>query len=129
VRVAGKVTLDLPEFFSPAVERSGGVVTIKLLIGGERRPASGEEVFEDRSPIDGSVVARAAKGDAGDVEAAIDAARAARQGFRGLSAAARLEICQRAAQILGEHADELVGAIVVDLGREAPGLFDRRVHC
>ena len=117
IRLSGKVTLDLPRFFSPAVERSGDGLTTNLLIGGEWRPATGGEVFEDRSPIDGSVVARAAKGTAEDVTAAIEAARDARAEFRGLPAAARLEICQRAAGILEEHADTFVDAIVVDLGK------------
>ena len=117
IRLSGKVTLDLPSFFSPAVEQSGDGLTTKLLIGGEWRPATGGEVFEDRSPIDGSVVARAAKGTAEDVTAAIEAARDARAEFRGLPAAARLEICQRAAAILEDHADTFVDAIVVDLGQ------------
>lgn len=117
IQLCGDVTLDLPSFFSPAVERSGGGLTTRLSIGGEWRPATGGEVFDDRSPIDGSVIARAAKGTSDDVTAAIDAAREARDGFRGMSAAARLEICQRAAAILSEHADEFVHAIVVDLGK------------
>lgn len=117
VRLNGEVTLDVPLFFSPAVERADGVVATRLLIGGEWRPASGGETFDDRSPIDGSVVARAAKGTADDVKAAIAAARDARDDFRRLPAAARLEICQRAAEILGEHADTFVDAIVVDLGK------------
>ena len=117
IRLCGDVTLDLPDFFSPAVERAGGVLTTRLLIGGEWKPATGDEVFEDRSPIDGSVVARVAKGSADDVEAAIAAARGARDGFRGLPASARLEICQRGAEILTQHLDTFVAAIVADLGK------------
>jgi glyceraldehyde-3-phosphate dehydrogenase [NAD(P)+] len=117
IRLSGEVTLDLPSFFSPAVDRSAGALTTRLLIGGEWRPATGGDVFDDRCPIDGSVIAGAAKGTADDVTAAIDAARDAREGFRGMSAAARLEICQRAAEILTEHADDFVDAIVVDLGK------------
>lgn len=117
IRLSGDVTLDLPTFFSPAVERAGGGLTTRLLIGGEWRPATGEEVFEDRTPIDGSVVARVAKASKDDVEAAIAAAREARGGFRGLPASARLEICQRGAEILAEHAASVVSAIVTDLGK------------
>ncbi|MDQ4091581.1 MAG: aldehyde dehydrogenase family protein [Actinomycetota bacterium] len=117
IELCGKVSLDLPSFFSPAVEQTADGLTTKLLIGGEWRPATGGEVFEDRSPIDGSVVARAAKGTADDVSAAIEAARDARAEFRALSAADRLEICQRASQILEDHADSFVDAIVVDLGK------------
>ena len=117
VRLCGDVSLDLPHFFSPAVERADGGLTTRLLIGGEWRAATGDEVFEDRSPIDGSVVARVAKGSAGDVESAIAAAREAREGFRALPASARLEICQRGAEILGDHLDSFVAAIVTDLGK------------
>ena len=117
IRLCGDVTLDLPPFFSPAVDRADGGLTTKLLIGGEWRAATGDEVFEDRSPIDGSVVARVAKGSSDDVEAAIAAARLAREGFRTLPAANRLEMCQRAADILGDHFDTLVNAIVADLGK------------
>lgn len=117
VRLSGDVTLDLPDFFSSAVERAGDGLTTRLLIGGEWRPATGDEVFEDRSPIDGSVLVRAAKASADDVEAAIAAARDAREGFRTLPAAARLQICERAAEILGDHLDTFVAAVVADLGK------------
>jgi glyceraldehyde-3-phosphate dehydrogenase [NAD(P)+] len=118
IDLRGDVTLDLPHFFSPAVERAdGGTLETKLLIGGEWRPAAGHEVFEDRSPIDGSVVARVAKASVGDVESAITAAREARGDFRGLPASARLEICRRGAEILDEHLDSFVAAIVADLGK------------
>ncbi|MFP5319328.1 MAG: aldehyde dehydrogenase family protein [Acidimicrobiia bacterium] len=117
IRLCGEVTVDLPDFFSPAADRAGGHLTTRLLIGGVWTPAADGEVFENRSPIDGNVVSRAAKASAGDVEAAIAAATRAREGFRGLPAAARLEICQRAADILGEHFETFVAAIVADLGK------------
>ncbi|HVL04969.1 MAG TPA: aldehyde dehydrogenase family protein [Acidimicrobiales bacterium] len=117
VRLCGEVSLDLPDFFSPAVERTAGGLTTRLLIGGEWKPATGDEVFEDRSPIDGSVVLRAAKASKEDVEAAVAAARQAREGFKGLPASERLEICQRGADVLGEHFDSFVAAIVADLGK------------
>lgn len=91
IPLCGDVTLDLPSFFSPAIERDGGVLTTRLLIGGEWMAATGGEVFEDRSPVDGSLLARPAKASADDVKAAIAAARDARNGFRALPAAARLE--------------------------------------
>ncbi len=117
IRLYGDVTLDLPPFFSPALERAANGLRTRLLIGGEWRPATGDEVFEDRSPIDGSVLARVAKGSGDDVKSAIAAARQARDGFRGLPAAARLEVCQRAAEILGDHFDAFVATVVADLGK------------
>ena len=117
VRLRGKVCVDLPDLFSPALDRAGERVSTRLLIGGEWRPATGEEEFENRSPIDSSVVSRAAKASAEDVEAAIAAATRARADFRTMPAAGRLEICQRAAEVLGEHFDAFVAAIVADLGK------------
>jgi glyceraldehyde-3-phosphate dehydrogenase [NAD(P)+] len=115
--LCGDVTLDLPRFFSPAVDQADGGLTTRLLIGGDWRPATGGEVFEDRTPIDGSVLARVAKASADDVKAAIAAARQARDGLRALPAAARLEMCQHAAEILGDHLDSFVAAVVADLGK------------
>ncbi|MDP9441816.1 MAG: aldehyde dehydrogenase family protein [Actinomycetota bacterium] len=117
IELRGDVTLDLPRFFSPAIERADGALTTRLLIGGEWRLATGDEVFEDRSPIDGSVLARPAKASADDVKAAIAAAREARDGFRTQPAAARLETCQRAAEILHDHLADFVAAVVADLGK------------
>ena len=127
IRLCGDVSLDVPSFFAPAVERADGGLTTRLLIGGEWRPATDDEVFEDRSPIDGSIVARVAKAAADDVESAIAAARQAREAFKGMPASARLGICQRGAEILREHRDDFVAAIVADLGK-TPDQARSEVH-
>jgi acyl-CoA reductase-like NAD-dependent aldehyde dehydrogenase len=117
VMLCGEVTLDVPDFFRPALERGEGGLATRLLRGGEWKPAAGDEVFDDRSPIDGTVVAKVAKASKDDVVSAIGAARDAREDFKGLPASARLEICQRGAEILREHFDSFVDAIVTDLGK------------
>jgi len=117
VEVHDDVRVEVSQFFHPAVRSTDGVPDLRLLVGGEWRTAAEGEVFDVRSPIDGSVIARAAKASVDDVEEAIAAARQARGEFRGLPAATRLEICARAAEILGEHADSFVNAIVADLGK------------
>jgi len=117
IRLRGDVRVDLPDFFSPAVDRTGGALTTRLLVGGEWRPAAGDRTFENRSPIDASVVSRAARASTEDVEAAIAAAARARADFRTLPAADRLEICQRAAEMLDSHFDTFVCTIVADLGK------------
>ncbi|MCA1692488.1 MAG: aldehyde dehydrogenase family protein [Actinobacteria bacterium] len=119
VQVEDEVRLDVPEFFSPAVGRTGDALDLQLLIDGTWRPATDDETFDVRSPIDGTVIARAAKASAADVESAIAAAGEAREGFKAEPAAARLEICTRAAEIVDEQADTLVAAIVTDLGKTA----------
>ena len=117
VRVDGPVQVRPPEVFRPAVEPGDGAPTLRLLIDGTWRPAGGGDTFEVRSPIDGSVIARAAKGSTDDVEAAIAAARAARARFRATPAAERLAVCTRAARILDQHFDAFVQAIVADIGK------------
>lgn len=117
VQVHDEVVVDVSEFFRPAILATDAVPDLQLLIGGEWRAASKGEVFDVRSPIDGSVIARAAKATGDDVEDAIAAARQARAGFRAEPAATRLDICARAAEILAEHADSFNRAIVADLGK------------
>ncbi|HEV2071384.1 MAG TPA: aldehyde dehydrogenase family protein, partial [Acidimicrobiales bacterium] len=105
VQVSGTVRLELPELFAPALAPGDGneVPGLQLLIDGTWRPAASGETFEVRSSIDGNVIATAAKASADDVEAAISAARRNRDHFRSLPAAARLEICAEAAEILDRH--------------------------
>ena len=117
IQVQGAVRVDVPEFFRPAIVPGDGVPELRLLVGGSWRTAAKGEAFDVRSPIDGSVIARAAKASTDDVEEAIAAARQARGAFRATPAATRLEMCARAASILAEHADTFTGAIVADLGK------------
>ncbi len=87
VQVHDEVRIDVSEFFRPAVVPTDDVADLQLLVGGEWRAAAKGEVFEVRSPIDGNLIARAAKASGDDVEEAIAAARRARDAGRGLWAA------------------------------------------
>ncbi len=117
VQVREPVRVDVADFFHPAAVPGDDVPTLQLFVGGAWRPAAGGETFDVRSPIDGGVIARAAKASAGDVEDAIVAARENREAFRRLPAAERLEICTRAASILEQNRQAFVDAIVADLGK------------
>ena len=118
-----QVTLDVPDLFGPAVGGEGGGGTsgeppvLQLLVGGEWRAAASGETFDVTSPIDGSIFARAQKGGADDLEAAVAAAKDARPKFRSTPAAERLEICERAGAILTENTETFVQTIVTDLGK------------
>jgi acyl-CoA reductase-like NAD-dependent aldehyde dehydrogenase len=102
----------------PAVASDGdGVPVLRLLIGGQWREAGDGDVFDVRSPIDGTVIARAQKSGKSDIASAIGAARAARAEFRRMPAAERLELCEEAAEMMAEHLDAFVDAIVTDLGK------------
>jgi glyceraldehyde-3-phosphate dehydrogenase (NADP+) len=117
VEISQPVRIEIPDFFAPAVRTADELPHLHLLVGGDWVPAASGDTFDVRSPIDGSVVAHAAKAAADDVEAAITAARQAREGFRSLPAARRLEICEQAAEILDERSEAFVHAIVSDLGK------------
>ena len=117
VQVHDKVRFDPPDFFSTAMAPDGDAPSLRLLVEGKWRPAASGETFDVVSPIDGSVIARAAKGSVDDVEAAIASARDSRESFRSLPAATRLGICADAAGILREHRDTFVEAIVADIGK------------
>ena len=116
--VAGKPALDLPALFDVAAEKSDGdPPTLQLLVGGRWRGAQSGETFDVTSPIDGSVIARAQKADENDIKSAIEAARTARSDFRAVPASERLEICKKAAELLEEHLDAFIEAVVLDLGK------------
>jgi acyl-CoA reductase-like NAD-dependent aldehyde dehydrogenase len=117
IEISEKPRLGLPGFFDPAIPPDGGTPVAHLLVAGKWRPSSTGEELDVRSPIDGSVVARAARASVDDVEEAIAAARESRAAFRSLPAAERLGICAHAAGILAEHHDAFVAAIVADLGK------------
>ncbi len=117
-RLDEPVTLQPSDLFGAALERGGeGPPTLQLNVDGEWRAAASGETFDVVSPIDGSVVARAQKGSNDDLEAAIAAAKAARARFRSMPSAERLEICERAGDILADHSEDFVQAIVADLGK------------
>jgi acyl-CoA reductase-like NAD-dependent aldehyde dehydrogenase len=117
-RVSHPTAVELPELAEKAVvSAQGEPPTLQLLIDGEWRPAASGETFEVRSPIDDNEIAVAQAADEKDVEAAIDAALKARTRFREMTAAERIEICERAAETMSEHFDAFVDAIVVDLGK------------
>ena len=117
IEISEQARVDVPDFFSTAIAPDGGTPVLNLSVGGKWLPASAGGTFDVRSPIDGTVIARAAKGTVDDVEHAIATAREARAVFRGMPAAERLEICAHAATILHGHHDAFVAAIVADLGK------------
>jgi acyl-CoA reductase-like NAD-dependent aldehyde dehydrogenase len=117
IEITDKVKVQVSDFFSPAVERDGDVLRLQLFVDGKWQPAESGDEFDVISPIDGGVIARAAKASTDDVERAIGVARESRAEFRQLPAAERLEICERAAEILDQQLDCLVDVITVDLGK------------
>lgn len=110
-------TIDFPELFAPMLLDREPTPVTGLLIGGKWTQAQSGETQQILSPIDGSVIAHAQQGDEADVERAVEAAVAARGELRSMTAAERLHLCERAAEILRSHLDAVAHAIVVDLGK------------
>ncbi len=112
------VAVEVPHRFAPLLSEGDSELPVfQLYIDGRWRRAGTGETFDVRSPIDGSVIARAQKGGTEDVEAAITAAAEARSRFALMPAAERLAICERAGDILAESTSTFVSAIVVNLGK------------
>ena len=87
-----------------------------MLIGDERRMH--DEQFDDRSPIDTSmVVARFPIGTKRDVQDAIAAARAAFPAWRDLGWERRLELLRRAADIISERQFEYAALMALEVGK------------
>jgi acyl-CoA reductase-like NAD-dependent aldehyde dehydrogenase len=82
-------------------------------IGGER--VGGAERFEDRSPIDGSLLAEVARADANVVDRAVQAAREAFPAWAALGAAGRAEHLRRLADLIDANVDRLAELECADM--------------
>ncbi len=90
-------------------------LTHALYVNGE--PRSGEGTYEDRSPIDGTLVGRFAKGSRHDVQDAIAAARAAFPAWSGRPWRERVTLLRRAADIISERQMEFAALTAIEVGK------------
>jgi 1-pyrroline-5-carboxylate dehydrogenase len=86
-----------------------------IFINGEWRTT--EEIFEKRSPIDGSLVGRFAKGTGQDVRDAIAAARAAAPGWARIPWPERIGLMRRMADMISERQMELAALMAIEVGK------------
>ena len=86
------------------------------------RWVASDDRFEDRSPIDGSHLADVAAGGQVEVDAAVDAARAAFPAWAALGPAGRAPILRRFAQLITDHVEEISTVESVDNGSLLVGL-------
>jgi len=86
-------------------------------IGGEWVGSQSGETFETLSPIDGSLIARVASGDAADVDRAARAAHDAFPTWRDLPGAERKKILHRVADLIEARADEIALLETLDTGQ------------
>jgi 1-pyrroline-5-carboxylate dehydrogenase len=109
---------ELQSAFDAAVARARGELgrSYPMLIGSEER--SGETEFEDRSPIDATiVVSRFPVGTRQDVRDAVAAARAAFPGWRDLGWRKRLELIRRAADLISERQFDYAALMAFEVGK------------
>jgi aldehyde dehydrogenase (NAD+) len=89
-----------------------------LLIDGRRVPASSGRTFKSLNPATGQVIAIVAEGNEADVDHAVAAARRAFEGpWRTMRASERGQILMRWADLLKQHADEIIEIESIDAGK------------
>ncbi len=87
-------------------------------INGEFRPGSTGSMFENRSPVDGSLIGMVHEASADDVHAAVEAARAARTATWGqLSMPERSELLRSVADEIDRRFDDFLAAEMLDTGK------------
>ena len=92
------------------------MTTISMLIGGERRAASGGATFVRRNPLDGSVATTAPAATADDARAAVDAAAAAFPAWSALGPGARRALLIKAAHALEAKGEAFAAAVASETG-------------
>lgn len=81
--------------------------TLENRINGQCLPANSGETFENRSPIDDSVIGHVARSNTDDVNTAAQAAKAAFASWRDIPATERKAILHRIADAIVERAEEI----------------------
>src|SRR5215468_784920 len=107
--------MNKPEFLTttkpPFAERYDNVIGGKWVA-----PKSGE-YFDNMSPVTGQVVCKIARSDAQDIEAALDAAHAAKDAWGRTSVAERANILNRIAERMETNLEQLAVAETWDNGK------------
>ncbi|MET9809253.1 aldehyde dehydrogenase family protein [Streptomyces halstedii] len=97
-----------------------------MYIGGEWRPAHGRDTIMVVNPADERVVGQVPAGDAGDVDDAVRAARAALPGWAATPPAERAARIAALRDVLAARQDEIAETVTAELGSPLP--FSRSVH-
>ncbi len=87
-------------------------------IDGVHRPGSDGRTFENRTPLDGTLIGMVHEASAADVDAAVGAARAALAGpWAGLTTAERSDLLHAVADEIDRRSDEFLAAEIADTGK------------
>ena len=91
--------------------------TVPNFIDGEARPAESGEWLEKLRPADGSALCRVARSGAADVDAAVQAARAAQEAWAERTVVERGDLVREIALALRERREELAAVVVEETGK------------
>jgi malonate-semialdehyde dehydrogenase (acetylating)/methylmalonate-semialdehyde dehydrogenase len=98
--------------------------TLGNYIGGQFVSAdSSRDRLDDRNPATGEVLARVPLSGAGEVEAAVQAARAAFPAWRATSPMVRARAVMKLREVLDAHRDELARIVTTDMGKTFDDAF------
>src|SRR5271154_5144330 len=86
-------------------------------IGGTWVPPLNGRYFDNRSPVDGELLCRIPRSDSADVDAALDAAHAAKEKWAAVAPAERANILNRIAQRMEDNLKRLATAETWDNGK------------
>jgi len=86
-------------------------------IGGQTCPAQSGATFDNASPVDESHICTVARGDAADIDAAAQAAKAAFPAWRDMGGAERKKILHRVADLIEQRAEEIAFCECWDTGQ------------
>jgi malonate-semialdehyde dehydrogenase (acetylating) / methylmalonate-semialdehyde dehydrogenase len=96
---------------------ASSVHTLANHVGGAWREATGDEVLLSRDPATAEALARIPLSSATDVDAAVQAARAAFPGWRATSPVVRARAVMALREKLVAHRDELAAIVHADMGK------------
>ena len=89
----------------------------QLIIDGAKTAAESSRTFDVFHPATGEVLAQCAEGDATDVDAAVQAAKAAGSDWAGRAPAERGAILKRFADVIDAHSKELATLTTLEMGK------------
>ena len=106
----------LPDIFDPIYELSdAGQWNFKMLVGGSWIERA--ERIEVRSPIDGALVATVPSASTSEAERAVEAAYSNRNSIRLIPAVKKIEIFQRARELLLQNTKPFISILALEAGK------------
>lgn len=87
------------------------------MIGGRIVPSISGASFETKSPVDGAVLAKVARGNAEDIDRAATVAAEAFPAWRAMAASARRKLLRRVADAIEARADDIAVLECIDTGQ------------